>query len=78
LVTEDGSMAEVLNQFLCFIFTREDKDNVPQAQEMEADEMPDICFTIEMVKNKIRKLRTAAAARPNRIMSRVLQEIAGR
>ncbi len=67
-----------MNQFLCFIFTREDKDNVPQAQEMEADEMPDICFTIEMVKNKIRKLRTAAAARPNRIMSRVLQEIAGR
>jgi hypothetical protein len=43
---------------------------------METDEMPDICFTTEKMKNKIRKLRTAAAAGPDGIGPRVLQELA--
>ncbi len=56
MVTEDGSMAEVLNEFFSSVFTREDTNNA----------------TTEKVKKIIRKLRTAAAAGPDVVGPRVL------
>jgi hypothetical protein len=45
-------MAEVLNEFVSTVFTREDMEKVPQAHEMETDETPEIGFSTEKVKKK--------------------------
>ena len=33
LVTDDQSMAEILNDFFCSVFTQEDTSNVPEAEQ---------------------------------------------
>ncbi len=57
-------MAEVLNGFFSSVFTREDETNIPKEDSIEWE-----------VKKKIRKLRKDAAAGPDEIGPRVLQEL---
>ena len=75
VVTEDEEMAEVLNGFFSSVFTREDETNIPRADDMETEEMRGIRVTEWEVKKKIRKLRKDAAAGPDEIGPRVLQEL---
>ncbi len=55
--------------------TREDETNIPRADDMETEEMRGIRVTEWEVKKKIRKLRKDAAAGPDEIGPRVLQEL---
>ena len=80
VVTEDKDMCEVLNQQYCFVFTREDLINMPQAEQSfklgEDQELQDIKFTREKVKAKLSKLKPSSAPGPDKIWPRVLQKLA--
>jgi hypothetical protein len=75
VVAEDGKMAEMLNEFFSSVFTREDGDNVPEAERMETEELRGINITEWRIRKIIRKLRKDAAAGPDEIGPRLLQEL---
>jgi hypothetical protein len=75
VITEDQEMAELLNEFFSSVFTRESSGEVPQAEETGAEGMKEVRFTEKKVQEKIRKLREAAAAGPDGIGPRILQEL---
>ncbi len=75
VVTEDQEMAEVLNEFFSSVFTRENTTNVPEAEIMATEEIKTVRITEWEVKKKIRKLGKDAAAGPDEIGLRVLQEL---
>jgi len=74
-VAEDSEMAEVLNEFFSSVFTRETGDTPPVTEPKEAPEMPGIRITEWEVKKIIRKLRKEAAAGPDEVGPRLLQEL---
>ncbi len=74
-VVDDEGMAEVLNEFFSSIFTRENGANLPRAEEMDKEEMRGVRLTHVKVRKKIQKLRTAAAADPDGVGLRILQEL---
>jgi hypothetical protein len=65
-------MAGLLNEL--FSFTREE-GAVPDAADMDTDNLENITFTAWKVRKKIQKLRPAAAAGPDEIGPRLLQEL---
>jgi hypothetical protein len=67
-------MAGLLNEFFSSVFTRED-GAVPDAEDMDTDNLESISFTAWKVRKKIQKLRPAAAAGPDEIGPRLLQEL---
>jgi hypothetical protein len=46
-VSEDGKMAEVLNGFFSSVFTREELGNIPEAENLQTEEMENVYFTQE-------------------------------
>jgi len=74
IITDDGEMAGLLNEFFSSVFTRED-GAVPDAADMDTDNLENISFTAWKVRKKIQKLRPAAAAGPDEIGPRLLQEL---
>jgi hypothetical protein len=75
VVAEDQDMAELLNEFFSSVFTREDTRDIPKAEETGAEEMGDVIFTEKKVQEKIKKLRESAAAGPDGIGPKILQEM---
>ncbi len=74
-VLEDGKMAEVLNRFFSSVFTREELGNIPEAENLQTEEMENVYFTEEKIRRKIRNLRAASAAGPDEIGPNLLQEL---
>ena len=75
-VTEDGEMAELLNEFFSSVFTRESQRDVPAAEEMAAEVPSLTVIRSELeVRKKIRKLKPASVAGPDEIGPRLLQEL---
>jgi hypothetical protein len=74
VITDDGEMAGLLNKFFSSVFTREE-GAVPDAVDMDTDNLENITFTAWKVRKKIQKLRPAAAAGPDEIGPRLLQEL---
>jgi hypothetical protein len=59
-------MAEMLNQFFSSVFTKEDLNNVPDAEaEIVTRAMPPVQVSEQDVAKKIRELRRDAAAGPD-------------
>ncbi len=75
IISDDLEMAELLNNFFGLVFTREDTTSIPAAEEIETGNMKELKITLEMVKAKIRNLKTASAAGPDSIGPRLLQEL---
>ena len=75
VVTEDEEMAKILNDFFSSVFTREDLNQIPEAEEMETDTLEEIRITAWKVRKKIRKLSRAAASGPDGIGPCILQEL---
>ena len=73
-VAEDGEMAEVLNTFFSSVFTRENGEPPPPTDEATV-RMGRAYITEWEVRKKIRRLRKEAAAGPDEIGPRVLQEL---
>ena len=74
-VSDDGGMAEVLNNFFSSVFTREDTGHIPRAEEREAGILEDIVITHRAVRAKIRSLKTESSAGPDDIGPKLLQEL---
>jgi len=74
VITDDEEMAGLLNNFFSSVFTREE-GAVPAAADMDTDTLENITFTAWKVRKKIQKLRPAAAAGPDEIGPRILQEL---
>ena len=69
-------MASSFNQFFSGVFTRENTANLPELQEQhQGDFLCDVQITVMKVKRKIQKLRKGAAAGPDKIGPRLLQEL---
>jgi hypothetical protein len=75
IVTEDQGMAELLNNFFGSVFTREDAENIPVAEEMEGGILDSITITEKAVRENIRNLKTDSAAGPDEIGPKLLQEL---
>jgi hypothetical protein len=73
--TEDQGMAELLNNFFGSVFTREDTENIPAAEEMEGGILDSITITEKAVREKIQNLKTDSAAGPDEIGPKLLQEL---
>jgi hypothetical protein len=75
-VTEDVDMAGLLNRTFQAVFTREPAGEVPAPSEARAErEIENVKFNFRTVKRKIKELRSDAAAGPDGIGPRVLQEL---
>ncbi len=74
-MTEDQGMAELLNNFFGSVFTREDTENIPVAEEMEGGILDSITITEKAVREQIQNLKTDSAAGPDEIGPKLLQEL---
>ena len=75
--TTNQMKAEELNRFFSSVFTKEDKDTVPQINRSEkvTNPMPDLLITEEMVKMKLKNLNPCKSQGPDEIHPRVLNEL---
>ena len=66
LVTDDQSMAEILNDFFCSVFTQEDTSNVPEAEQRYCGGQPleSLEITAAQVQKKLIRLKPNSAPRP--------------
>ena len=78
LVTDDQSMAEILNDFFCSVFTQEDSSNVPEAEQRYFGGQPLESFVISaaQVQQKLTKLKPNSAPGPDRLWPRILGRLA--
>jgi hypothetical protein len=67
-------MATLLNEFFSSVFSR-DEGIPPKAEEMKTSSLENISITAWKVKKKIRNLKPTAAAGPDEIGPRLLQEL---
>jgi len=74
-ITDYQGMAELLNNFFGSVFTREDAENIPVAEEMEGMTLDNITITERAVREKIKSLKTDSAAGPDEIGPKLLQEL---
>ncbi len=73
IITDNKEMAEMLNQFFSSVFTKEDLNNVPDAEaEIVTRAMPPVQVSEQDVAKKIRELRRDAAAGPDGVSPRLL------
>jgi hypothetical protein len=76
VLTEEKDMAEELNKFFSSVFTREDLTNIPEPEkEQVQSRMKEIRVSKGEIKKKIQKLRKEAAAGPDGIKPRLLQQL---
>ena len=67
LVTDDGQMAELLNNFFCYVFTREILDDMPEPEQMEEEikalqkHMAGLVRTILDLKSRVESLEGSKA-----------------
>ena len=68
-------MANVLNDYFCSVFTREDQTNIPDIDTHHGDTyISDITFTRGAIKRKIMDLKPTSAPGPDQLPVRLLQE----
>jgi hypothetical protein len=74
-VSDDQGMSELLNKFFSSVFTREDTSEIPVAAEMETEFLEEVDINQGRVREKIQQLKPTAAARPDGLGPRLLQEL---
>ena len=74
-VTGDKEVADELNRFFSSVFTVEDDEHIPTAETLETPILENLKISEWEIKKKIRKLKKDAAAGPDGIGPRLLQEI---
>ena len=75
LVTENGDMAQELNNFLTSVFTREGPGPLPSCDKLpSASVLTDMHISSETVKKKIMKLKPGSAPGPDKITAGFLIE----
>ena len=77
-MTDDGEMAELLNNFFCSVFTRENLDAMPEPEQLYtgAEPLTEAEFKEEDVKKKLTNLKASAAPGPDGVWTRILHKLA--
>ncbi len=68
-------MADLLNGFFSFVFTREDLTSILAATQLETETLERVCVTAKKVRAKIIKLKQFSAASPDGIGPQLFQEL---
>ena len=78
LVTDDSEMAELLNNFFCSVFTRENLQDMPEPKQIFTGDEPltETRFETDEVKKKLVKLKPSAAPGPDGVWTRILHKMA--
>ena len=78
LVTDNKRMAEMLNSWYCSVFTREDLQQIPEAEQLFNGDSPltSVEFTPKLVSEKLKKLNPNSAPGPDGIWTRILHSTA--
>ena len=78
LVTDNEKMAEMLNSWYCSVFTRENLQELPEAEKIFTGNNPlvSVQFTPEIVLKKLKKLNPDSAPGPDGIWTRVIHTMA--
>jgi hypothetical protein len=74
LVSDNKEMACILNNFFSSVFTKEDKENLPQKEKETNVEIGEVTVTREKIMKKIDKLRKDSAPGPDGIHPMLLKE----
>ena len=76
-VTSNLGKAELLNNFFCSVFTKENTDNIPNLREQKLDStLSEIEITIDQVRKKLSTLKVDKSPGPDGVHPRVLREAA--
>ena len=77
VVTDDATMAGMLNTFFSSVFTDEDLENMPTPETLYHGDSPllDVNITPENVKKKIGAMRSNAAPGPDKLCPRLLKSV---
>ena len=69
VIADSSKMASILNTWYCSMFTEEDMNSMPEAEELcgEGEELKSVEFTAEKVVKKLKELRPTAAPGPDKI-----------
>ena len=74
-ISDNAEMAEVLNQYFCSVFTKEDVQNIPTVQDLPyVSKLEKTVFTKQKVLNKLAKLKPGSAPGPDGLTTRILQD----
>ena len=78
LVTDNKEIAEMLNSWYCSVFTRENLQQMPEAEQLFTGESPliSVKFTPSIVLEKLKELKPNAAPGPDGIWTRVIHSMA--
>ena len=77
ILADDENMAEILNDFFCSVFTREDVSVIPEAEQRYhgADPLVNVHITATKVQIKLEKLKPSSAPGPDKLWPRILQKL---
>ena len=74
-VSDDSARANILNNFFCSVFTKEDMTNIPPVQPRFPTSMSDITINRDTVLKKLQGLNTRKSEGPDNINPRLLFEL---
>ena len=75
--SDDSAKSEILNEFFCSVFTREDTTFIPELEtKHHGPKLQNIDITDECVMKHIRNLKASKSAGPDGFHPRVLRELA--
>ncbi|XP_052786222.1 uncharacterized protein LOC128221661 [Mya arenaria] len=74
---DDSSKAEILNEFFCSVFTKEDVTHIPDLDDRsEGHELLETLISEEMIMRHLQKLKISKSSGPDSFHPRVLKEVA--
>ena len=78
LVTDNKEQANILNNWYCSVFTREDISQVPEAVDVfeDSNTLEEIVITRDRLKKKLLALKPKSAPGPDKIWARVAHDLA--
>ena len=75
IITENAEIANILNDYFCSVFSKDEIKNSPNLQPMKVNrKLEKVVFTPRTVEDKIKTLKSSSACGPDRISTIFLQQ----